>query len=79
MNFSPLYQMSLYVSVSLYCLQIPNIRRALKLTNGDLKLFASPWSAPAWMKTNGAMVGGGTLRGPPGGPYYTTWANYYVK
>jgi glucosylceramidase len=60
-------------------LQIPFIKQAMQLTNGDLKLFASPWSAPGWMKTNGHMKGGGTLKGVPGGPYYTTWANYFVK
>jgi glucosylceramidase len=44
-----------------------------------LTLFASPWSAPAWMKTNGAMKGGGRLKGPFGGAYYQAWAQYYRR
>lgn len=31
------------------------------------------------MKTNNAYGGNGTLIGPPGGKYYQTWANYYVR
>ena len=42
-------------------------------------MFGSPWSAPAWMKTNKNMTGNGTLIGEAGGPYYKTWANYFVK
>uniref|UniRef100_F1L2Y4 Glucosylceramidase n=1 Tax=Ascaris suum TaxID=6253 RepID=F1L2Y4_ASCSU len=60
-------------------LKIPHIRRALRLANGDLKLIASPWSAPAWMKTNGRMKGGGKLKGDEDGPYHVTWANYFVR
>ncbi|KAM3728552.1 putative glucosylceramidase [Dirofilaria immitis] len=59
--------------------KIPYIKKALNLTNDKLKLFASPWSAPGWMKTTGQMIGGGTLRGPSNGPYHVTWANHYVK
>jgi glucosylceramidase len=59
--------------------QIPYIHKAFQLTNGDLKLFGSPWSAPGWMKTNGRMKGGASLKGLPSGQYYKTWANYYVK
>ncbi|VIO88727.1 Uncharacterized protein BM_BM6281 [Brugia malayi] len=59
--------------------KIPYIKQAVSLTDGVLKLFASPWSAPGWMKTSGQMIGGGTLRGPPNGSYHVTWANHYVK
>jgi glucosylceramidase len=31
------------------------------------------------MKTNNDYKGNGTLIGPPGGIYYQTWANYYLK
>lgn len=31
------------------------------------------------MKTNGDYKGNATLIGPPGGIYYQTWANYYLK
>lgn len=62
-----------------FSVQIPYIKQAVSLSNGVLKLFASPWSAPGWMKTSGQMIGGGALRGPPDGPYHVTWANHYVK
>lgn len=59
--------------------KIPFIKRAQQLSNNQLKLFASPWSAPGWMKTNGDMKGGGLLDGAIDGPYYEAWATYLVK
>lgn len=44
-----------------------------------LSLFASAWSAPAWMKTNNALIGKGALKGHPGGKEYKAWALYYVR
>lgn len=43
----------------------------------DLKLLATPWSPPTWMKTNGQMDGSGT----PGlkQMYQGTWAAYFAK
>lgn len=35
---------------------IPVIREALRI-NPALKIVATPWSPPAWMKTNGSMLG----------------------
>jgi glucosylceramidase len=35
---------------------IPVIRQAQAL-NPQMKLLANPWSPPAWMKTNGSMIG----------------------
>ncbi|VDO96619.1 unnamed protein product [Heligmosomoides polygyrus] len=35
--------------------KIPHILTAANLTGGNIRLFASPWSAPGWMKTNGHM------------------------
>uniref|UniRef100_A0A915E4C5 Glucosylceramidase n=1 Tax=Ditylenchus dipsaci TaxID=166011 RepID=A0A915E4C5_9BILA len=60
-------------------LKIPYLLKALELSKGDLKLFASPWSAPGWMKTNGHMKGGGHLKGEFNGPYYRTYAKYFVS
>ena len=40
--------------------KLPVLRRALAL-NPQLRLVASPWSAPAWMKSNGSLIQG-TLR-----------------
>ncbi len=36
---------------------IPMIKKILKI-NPDLYLYASPWSPPGWMKTEGSMCGG---------------------
>jgi glucosylceramidase len=36
---------------------IPFIKEAMKL-RPDLKMWASPWTPPAWMKTNGNYAGG---------------------
>lgn len=54
---------------------IPMIREAMNLTGGKLRLFASPWSPPAWMKTTGKMNYGGKLRPE----CREAWANYYVR
>jgi glucosylceramidase len=62
-----------------YDLKIPFILSALNLSRGGLKLFASPWSAPGWMKTNERMKGGGRLKGEFNGKYYQTYAKYFVR
>ena len=51
---------------------IPMIKAALKV-NPDLWLFASPWSPPAWMKSNKSVRRGGRLLDE----YYPTWAKYF--
>jgi glucosylceramidase len=55
--------------------RIPFIKDVLAAAGGKLILFASPWSPPAWMKTNNDLLHGGELKPE----YYQTWANYYVK
>ena len=55
--------------------KIPFIKEVLKATNGELKLFVSPWSPPAWMKDNNDMLHGGKLKQE----FKQSWANYYVK
>jgi glucosylceramidase len=58
---------------------IPTIRDALAI-NPNLKLFASPWSPPAWMKSNNSMIcntGGGNASLLSSD--YQAWADYYVK
>ena len=42
--------------------KLPFIRAALRTAGGPVKIFASPWSPPAWMKTNGNMLQGGQLK-----------------
>ncbi len=61
--------------------KIPYIKMAMEIAGGEgaIKFFASPWSAPGWMKTNGRQIGRGTLRGPIGREYHQTWADYFVK
>jgi len=55
--------------------RIPFIKRAQVAAKGKLRLFASPWSPPGWMKTNAEMLHGGKLKPE----YDQTWADYYVK
>jgi glucosylceramidase len=55
--------------------RIPFIKRAIAATGGRLTLFASPWSPPAFMKTNNDMLHGGKLKPE----FYQSWANYYTK
>ncbi|MDD5262765.1 MAG: glycoside hydrolase family 30 protein [Methylacidiphilales bacterium] len=54
---------------------LPMIQRSLKLSGGTMKLFASPWSPPAWMKTTNQMNRGGQLKPE----YRAAWAEYYVR
>lgn len=51
----------------------PTVRQALAV-NPDLKVMASPWSAPGWMKTTGSMIQG-QLRPE----YYGTYADYLTR
>lgn len=53
---------------------IPMIKSATEVS-GELFLFASPWSPPAWMKDTGSMYEGGRLLKQ----YYPVWAEYFVK
>lgn len=55
--------------------RIPLIKRAIEEAGGELMLYASPWSAPAFMKSNNNMLRGGKLLPE----YYDAWANYFVK
>lgn len=55
--------------------RIPLIKGAMAAAGGKLTLYASPWSAPAFMKTNGDMLHGGSLRPE----YADAWARYVAK
>ncbi len=55
--------------------RIPMIKRAASLIQDDLVFYASPWSPPAFMKTNNHMLRGGKLLPE----YRQTWADYFVK
>ncbi len=53
---------------------IPMLKEALKISP-ELKLLATPWSPPAFMKTNGEMNNGGKLKEEFG----DMWAEYIVR
>ena len=55
--------------------RLPFTKLAIEAAGGTLPMYASPWSPPAFMKTNGNMLQGGKLKPE----YYQAWANYYVK
>jgi glucosylceramidase len=55
--------------------RLPFIKDAIRAAGGQLPLYASPWSPPAYMKTNNSMLQGGKLKPE----FAQTWANYYVK
>jgi glucosylceramidase len=54
--------------------RIPLIKQAMA-TAGKLTLYASPWSPPAFMKTNNSMLQGGKLNNA----FAQSWAMYYTK
>lgn len=55
--------------------RIPLIKKAIKATNNQVTLFASPWSAPAFMKNTNNMLQGGKLLPE----YAASWAMYFTK
>lgn len=52
---------------------IPLLKEILQI-NPAMKIMASPWSAPVWMKDNNSFIGG-SLRPQ----YYNVYAQYFVK
>lgn len=52
---------------------IPTVHEVLAI-DPDLKIIASPWSAPAWMKTSANLIGGTLLE-----QYESAYAQYLVK
>lgn len=52
---------------------IPVLKEILAI-NPRIKILGSPWSAPAWMKTNGKPKGGNLKP-----EYYGAYAKYFVK
>jgi len=54
---------------------LPLLRQALAL-NPQLKVIGSPWSAPAWMKTNQSLIGGRLIDEPR---IYVAYARYFVE
>lgn len=55
--------------------RIPLIKKVIEAAGGKIPLYASPWSPPAFMKSNKNMLQGGKLLPE----YYEAWALYYTK
>ncbi|HYJ63918.1 MAG TPA: glycoside hydrolase family 30 beta sandwich domain-containing protein [Parafilimonas sp.] len=52
---------------------IPILKQIVAI-NPSIKIIATPWSAPIWMKDNNNSIGGSLLP-----QYYNVYANYFVK
>jgi O-glycosyl hydrolase len=52
---------------------VPLLKEILQI-NPTIKIMASPWSAPVWMKDNGSFKGGSLQP-----QYYEVYAQYFVK
>ena len=52
---------------------VPMLKQALRI-NPKLKIMASPWSPPIWMKSNLNSMGGSLLK-----KFYSSYALYFVK
>ena len=52
---------------------IPVLKQILAI-NLNIKILATPWSPPAWMKDNGSSIGGSLQS-----QYYDAYARYFVK
>ena len=52
---------------------VPLLKEILAI-NSKIKILATPWSAPVWMKDNNSFVGGSLQP-----QYYSVYAQYFVK
>ncbi|RYY92928.1 MAG: glucosylceramidase, partial [Chitinophagaceae bacterium] len=55
-------------------LRVIPMLQEIRAVNPAVKLMATPWTAPSWMKDNGSSVGGSLLP-----QYYDAYARYLVK
>jgi glucosylceramidase len=55
--------------------RIPMIKESIKIAGGKMMVYASPWSPPAFMKSNNSMLKGGSLLPA----FHQSWADYYKK
>lgn len=55
--------------------KIPLIKQVIAAAGGNIPLYVSPWSPPAFMKDNNSVLQGGKLLPK----YRQAWANFYVK
>ncbi|MFI5893055.1 discoidin domain-containing protein [Actinoplanes sp. NPDC051513] len=54
---------------------LPLLREAAR-RNPELEIMGTPWSPPAWMKTNGSLIGGRLIDSPA---IYRAYAAYLLK
>jgi glucosylceramidase len=52
---------------------VPILKKVVAI-NPNIKILACPWSAPPWMKTSNAFIGGSVQT-----QYYAAYAKYFVK
>lgn len=55
--------------------RLPLIKKAFEYSSENMILYASPWSPPAYMKSNNNMLQGGKLLPE----FFDSWALYYTK
>lgn len=53
---------------------IPGLQQIQKASDRGIKILASPWTPPVWMKDSGVFNRGSLLK-----RYYPTWALYFSK
>ena len=54
---------------------LPLLLRAQETAGKPIRMMFTPWSPPAWMKTNGSRTGGGRLKKE----CYALWAEYVCR
>lgn len=52
---------------------VPVLKKIIAI-NPAIKILGSPWTAPTWMKDNGAFIGGSLKK-----EYFPAYASYFVK
>ncbi|MBS0387671.1 MAG: glycosyl hydrolase, partial [Proteobacteria bacterium] len=55
-------------------MQLIPVLRSARALNRQLRIVASPWSAPAWMKDSSSLIGGRLLS-----EYYGVYADYLLR
>ena len=55
-------------------LQVRDLLQSIHQLNPDLRIIASPWSAPAWMKSSHSLIGGYLLP-----EYHAAFADYLLR
>ncbi|XP_075972196.1 lysosomal acid glucosylceramidase-like [Anticarsia gemmatalis] len=58
-----------------YFYKLPMIKRSQQVATDEIKITASTWSPPIWMKTNERITGFGQLKPE----FYQSYADYHVR